>query len=146
MTTTEEFLEHHGVKGMKWGIRKERIKKSTKRRAKQFQANRKAKAKRQIIATRRRQLSEGDLRKFVDRLQTEKKLKDLIEADIKPGRSVSKRILSDSGQKVARTVIAGGGLILVKAAVDKKMGKSGTGNENMNLLNQHIKAVLTKKK
>lgn len=146
MTTTEEFLEHHGIKGMHWGVRKDRVQKTAKRKAKRFQANRKIKSKRQDIASRRRQLSEGDLKKVIDRLQTEKKLKDLVEADIKPGRTVTKRILSESGQKVARTVVAGGGLLVVKAVIDKKMGNSGKANENMNLLTDHIKAQLKKKK
>lgn len=144
--TVDDILEHHGIKGMHWGVRKDKLQKSTKRRAKRFQANKKVKAKRQDIASRRRQLSEGDLKKFIDRLQTEKKLKDLVDADIRPGRTITKRILSESGQKIARTVVAGGGLLVVKAVIDKKMGKPSSANENLSLLTENIKATLKKKK
>lgn len=141
-----DVLEHHGIKGMHWGVRKDRAQKNVKRRVNRFKMNKKVKSKRQDISSRRRQLSEGDLKKVIDRLQTEKKLRDLVEADIKPGRTITKRILSESGQKVARTVLAGGGLLVVKAVVDKKMGKPSSANENLGLLTDNIKATLKKKK
>jgi hypothetical protein len=144
--TIDDILEHHGIKGMHWGSRKAKVQKTVKRRAKRFQANQKIKSKRQDIASRRRQLSERDLQKFIDRLQTEKKLKDLVSNDIKPGRTVTKRILSESGQKIARTVIAGGGILAVKAVIDKKMNKGTTANDHMTLLSDHLKQQLKKKK
>lgn len=144
--TIDDILEHHGIKGMHWGVRKAKAQKTLNRRSKRFQANKKIKAKRQDISSRRRQLSEGDLKKFIDRIETEKKLKNLVADDIKPGRTVAKRILSDSGQKVARTVIAGGALLAVKAVIDKKMGNDVSGNDQMRLLSDHIKAQLKKKK
>lgn len=142
----EDVLEHHGIKGMHWGVRKERVQKDVRRRVKTHKAEKKVKAKRQKVISGRRKLSDADLKTHIERLMSEKKLKDLGEADIKPGRAVTKRILSDSGQKVARTVIAGGGLLVVKAIIDKKTGNSATGNEQIGLLSDHIKAQLKKKK
>ena len=41
MTTTEEFLEHYGVKGMKWGVRRDKRKTVTKAQKKKFKRDRK---------------------------------------------------------------------------------------------------------
>lgn len=106
----DEFLSHHGIKGMKWGRRKNRTAKEEKIRS-----------KRARISNRRRQLSDSDIKTFIERLSNEKKLKSLVDEDLKPGRTVAKRIMSDSGQKVARTVVSGAGIILVKHLVEKKM-------------------------
>lgn len=109
MSFVDEFLEHHGVKGMKWGVRRTRSKKEQKLRD-----------QRQKVSDKRRQLSDHELKKYIDRLQEEKRLKTLVAEDLNPGKTAAKKILSESGQKVARTVIAGAALYGVKAAMEKK--------------------------
>lgn len=110
MTSVNDFIEHYGVKGMKWGVRN---KSRSSRDAR-------VKKSRQKIVNKRRSLSDGDIKKYIARLSEEKKLKTLINEDIKPGRTIAKRIVSDSGQKVARTIIYGGSLYILKSALEKK--------------------------
>lgn len=92
---SEKFLAHYGVKGMKWGIRK-RSKKEERARAQRFKASQK-----------RRTIPDDELNNRIARLEKEKKLKDLTNADLRPGRTVAKRIMSESGQKVAKVALTG---------------------------------------
>jgi hypothetical protein len=62
MSTTEEFLQHHGVKGMKWGIR-------NKRTSKKGASSEKPRAK---------NLSDEELRKAVSRMQMEAQYNKLV--------------------------------------------------------------------
>jgi hypothetical protein len=112
----DEFLEHYGVMGMKWGIRND------KRGVRKGHSSKEStvRAKRKKISNNRRSLSDGDLRKHISRLSEEKKLKTLINEDLKPGRTIAKKIMSESGQKTARTVISGATLYAVKAVATKK--------------------------
>lgn len=115
MVDTNEFLEHYGVKGMKWGIR------NKSKRSKKGGKEVKVKAKRKKALKNRRTMSDQDIQKFIDRLNQEKKLKTLINEDLKPGKTIAKRIVSDSGQKVARTVLAGAGVYATKAILERKI-------------------------
>ena len=101
-----DSLKHYGKKGMKWGV--------TKGKRTSVRSERKATSK------KRRGLSDAELKKRVERLQSEKKLKDLTDADIAPGRSAVKRILSSSGEKAAKTIVSGAILLAVKTAVTKE--------------------------
>lgn len=105
----DNFLEHYGKKGMKWGVRKSRTQKENKIRN-----------KRQKLSDKRRQLSDKDLKSYIERLGNEKKLKELVDNDLHPGKSVAKKIMSESGQKVARTVVTGAALYGLKIAVENK--------------------------
>ena len=107
----EEFIKHYGVKGQRWGVRRRRT--TTGK-------DQKVIAKRKKIAQRRRTLSDTEIKTVIDRISNEKKLKTLVDEDVAPGKTAAKRILSDSGQKVARTVVAGAALYGIKAAMDKK--------------------------
>lgn len=106
---TEEFIEHFGVKGMKWGVRNKPSKREAAIR------NQRANA-----AARRRQLSDGDLKNFIERLSDEKKLKTLVDEDLTPAKAATKKILSASGQKVAAGVVTGAVAYGLKALFTKK--------------------------
>jgi hypothetical protein len=108
-----KYLEHYGKKGMKWGVRKSR----TRREMAVINS-------RKNIRKNRKFISDKDLDQYITRLQNEKKLKDLLDDDLAPGKTASKRILGESGQKVAKTLVAGGALLAVKVAVNKKFGGS----------------------
>ncbi len=101
---------------MQWGVRNDRSGNRKGRSTKET----KARIKRQKISNTRRTISDDDIRKHISRLSDEKKLKNLIAEDLKPGRTIAKKVLSDSGQKVARTVIGGAGVYAVKRYLDKK--------------------------
>lgn len=98
-------LQHFGVQGMKWGVRK-RSAKEEKERAKRFKE-----------LKNRRTLSDEELKARIDRLSAEKKFKQLTEEDLTPGRAVASRILSESGQRVASKVVVGAGTVAVGYAV-----------------------------
>lgn len=108
----DNILEHYGKKGMKWGVRKKR----TRREMAVINSRRN-------IQKNRKQMSDKDIKDYIERLQNEKKLKDLIDDDLNYGKAVSKRILNESGQKVARTVVGGAALLAIKIVLDKKFGK-----------------------
>lgn len=92
-------VEHYGVKGMRWGVRRSGksgsvgTKKNIRKEANQAKKNRKEKMK------RRRSLSLEDLKKEIYRLELEKRLKDLSSSDISPGKTAVKEILSRSGKQ-----------------------------------------------
>lgn len=107
----DDILEHYGVRGMKWGIRK-RSPAEEKERADRFRASKK-----------RRVISDKELNDRIDRLQKEARLKELVEKDLSPGRKMARQIVSDSGQKVLRNVTAGAMTVAVGAATKKIMSK-----------------------
>jgi len=113
----EDFLAHYGVEGMRWGVRrnpdgKPRPPKYTKKEL----AERK---RRKVAAQKRRVLSDKDLDRLVDRLQKEKKLKDLTDHDLSPGRTVAKTLLATAGTAVAAVAITGAVKYGIKAALTR---------------------------
>jgi hypothetical protein len=104
-------FEHYGKKGMKWGVRN-RTKAEDRERGKRFKASQ-----------NRRRIPDAELDSMISRLEKEKKLKNLVAEDLSPGTQVVKKIVGDSGQKIARTVVAGAGIYAVKTVIDKKFGK-----------------------
>lgn len=112
---TDDFLAHYGVKGMKWGVKKGVVNGRLARTNKEG----KVRASRKDARRRRQTMSDKDLDKLVKRLQQEKQLKDLLDADLSPGRSATRKILLSATGVVASTAIAGGGKYAIKAAMTK---------------------------
>lgn len=99
----EDFLCHHGVKGMKWGVRKDRSKSS------KTSSNKKEKKKTNRIASvikgsskkkSIKKLSDEELQRKVRRLQLEKQYRDLKRDEVSAGRKIVGDILKTSGKMV----------------------------------------------
>ncbi|MET0787487.1 MAG: hypothetical protein ABWY25_12375 [Paenisporosarcina sp.] len=104
----EEFIEHHGVKGMKWGTRrarKSRVEKSTARTR---------------YSKPPKNLTKKELEARIQRMETEKKYNSLNRRDLSTGEKLAGEILTNSGRTVATTVLVGAGVYGAKKLIEKK--------------------------
>lgn len=109
-------ISHHGIKGMKWGIRRSE---SQLARAHGNQADKAVKEQRKQVSAARRHLSDGDLKKAVERLQQEKKLKDLTNEDVSRGKTIAANILGQIGKSTITAVGTAVATYAVKAAMEQ---------------------------
>ena len=113
----EEHLEQHGVKGMKWGVRKRRSASVDKAKS---QPSTTVKESRQVQRTsdrsrgagkansfaqkpQNRRMSDAELRSRLNRLQMEKQYRELTTSP--KGKSFVRDVLEDTGKTVARQVV-----------------------------------------
>ena len=119
MSDTDDFLEHYGIPGMRWGVRKSTSSGSSGTAKKRRSSDQVKKDDRKAAMTKRRTLSDKELDSRISRLEKERKLKSLTEDDISPGKTAVKNLIKNAGTKTASAVAAGAMLYAVKAAVTK---------------------------
>jgi hypothetical protein len=107
----EEFIEHHGVKGMRWGQRTSRSSVSKSKPT--------ARTKFEKSPSR---LSDADLNRRVKRMEVEKRYNDLNKKDVGEGHKFASDILKSTGKTVATTLLAGAALYGISKALNTKMG------------------------
>lgn len=119
----ENYLYHHGVKGMKWGVRKDRVRtgKSSSRKSARSE-ERSIKKDRKQASKNRKKLSDAELNQRINRLEKERKLKTLTDQELKPGRTATKKFLKEQGSRIAGTVIGGAAAGAAAYYVKKKLG------------------------
>ena len=123
----DAHLEHYGVKGMQWGVRrtKAQLAKARQERASKKDPSSpegKVIAERKAASKNRRLLSNEEVDALISRLEKEKKLKNLVAEDAEPGKSFTKSVMSDAGKKTIRNVVTGTALVAGGAIVGKAFG------------------------
>lgn len=124
----DNFLEHFGIRGMRWGVRtkstrsgdsggtpagKPKLEPKEEKPPKPPKplSERKVKKNREKLLAKHRTISDEDLKKTIERLTNEKKLVDLLQEDLSPhrkkARKLTNEILTESGTKLAKNVVLG---------------------------------------
>ena len=113
-------LEHHGVKGMRWGHRK--LDASSRTNGKTNKTNKTNKTtkttKKQI-----KRMSDSEVQSRIKRLESEKKLSKLSKEDSNPTKQFIKSVMADSGKRVLTTVATNAMIGGVRYATDKSYSK-----------------------
>lgn len=123
MEKNEEMLEHHGVKGQKWGVRRFQNKDGTRTalgKKRESSPDAKEKEARKSDVKNRRTMSDADLKKRIERMRLEKEYKTLVDEDTAPGKKYVSEILSAAGKKTLTIAAAGALAYGVKAAMTKE--------------------------
>lgn len=141
----DSFLEHYGVSGMKWGRRNGPpypLDSEGKAALKKQKADDKAvKKDRKNAEKRRRTMSDEELDSRIKRLEKEKRLKELTDADVNRGKRVVQDFLSSTGGKVLK-----GAAVAVTGAAVVTIAKSPAFKDLVRRLpySSDIKATITK--
>lgn len=107
----ENQLTHYGVLGMHWGIRKDNYtsgyipkgKRKQERAAKKKEAAEKKQRLKELkkeTTKRPKQMTDEELRKAINRLELEKKYKDLNSRQISEGKRLAADILKNSARNI----------------------------------------------
>ena len=141
------YLAHHGILGMKWGVRRSEAQLARARgHSSKSSDDKNEVSARKVAVKNRRTMSAiedqgkltADLKKKIERLKLEREFKNLTEDDIAPGRKYVSEILSASGKKALTMAAAGAMTYAVKTAMTKEF--------NLKEAAQYIAANPNKKK
>ena len=117
MTTVDEILQHHGVKGMKWGVRKDRGLSTASPAHPPHEDALNAKAFRaKAKASGTDSLSNAELKKTIERMNLEQQYSRLSAPQKSAGKQFVTELLKNVGKQQA--------LRLVNDTVAKQVGKA----------------------
>ena len=117
-------IQHYGVKGMKWGVRKAVQKYKVRRSLKKQSAKRERSWKTEY--QKRGSMSNADLKKKVERLRLENEFAKLAGEASKGQKAMAKKVIkSVSNQTIKQASPAI--VTIVKTVIKKAMAKAATG-------------------
>ena len=119
--TDEEFLQHYGVKGMKWGVRRSQA--QLDRAAGRRTARKTARAnKKRSSAPPASSMDDNQLRQRINRMKMEKEYNELTSKSTGAGRKFAKKALSSAGTAIAVSQLTKAG----NKVVEKGIGYLGS--------------------
>ena len=121
-------LYHHGVKGMKWGVRKTPVRSSSgatrKRKSNTLSLFKKKKTTRKVSSANSspaqtksiKDMSDDELRKRIERVRLEQQYQQLNPKTVSRGQRIAKRIMNnvivpaaeDVGKQVVKSIMVNG--------------------------------------
>lgn len=110
----DNVMQHHGIKGQKWGVRRFQNTDGSLTTAGKQRAS---EAKKRTDSKNRGTLTNAQLKAKIERLQMEKQLRELTNQEVNSGKVYTQKILKDVGSRVLTTVATGAILYAGKAAV-----------------------------
>lgn len=102
----ENFLQHYGILGMKWGVRRSRkeLERERKQRNASEDSKKAAKNKKRDIS----ELSNEELRELNNRMQLERQYRDLTKSEIGPGKRFAQEVLRETGKELVKEYLKKG--------------------------------------
>lgn len=146
----EEILEHYGIKGMKWGVRRDRRtldrlagrKTSSKSTGKKTSAEDRVRTSRRSAKSNRRTLSNQEIREQIDRLKLERELSKLTNEDLNPIRTKIMNILGQAGTNVGRQAVEAA----IKVALSRALTTGNSSDAAQQIADLIAKQAKDKKK
>lgn len=140
----DDYLMHHGVKGMKWGVRHDRVRKGRGRSRSNVGSQARPDTRsedRKVIdsyrAKKRHELTDAELRQALNRMNMERQYKSLERELYHPGQDFAVKALKTTG-KIAVGAVSG----YAVNTVGKGLAKKGIGTAAGLMLRRQIRRTM----
>lgn len=133
-----DYLIHYGVKGMKWGVRKDRRQSSSSSRKNQKSSlflkkdkrtksnnvsdssKQQSKQNKSLRRKKAKNMTDAELNARINRLTQEKRLHDLENSTMTAGKKMVKTVIMNSAQQTLQNVITQQATKRINKEIDKR--------------------------